>query len=253
MDNDSFGGMSEEEFFLGYDAMIDEDDPDSINYDAREHRGGYNYIYASGGGCRCIAILPILLVVVIICFIRISFTSFAFNIIGSYDPVEEAYRGGEPDYADGDLEDKLGDSGYYYDLFPEERDGEPDDYKGGYTSRNYNGNNMIVDHITNFNSNKKAYKSEILPAGDLGDVIVVGNNIYFRYKNGTFYKGWLGLPQGWYYFDPITFAVARNEFKNINGVVYYFGDQALMLSNTIIEVAGHKVYIDINGSCTLVS
>ena len=36
MDN-SFGGMSEEEFFLGWDAMIDEDDPDSINYDPWEH------------------------------------------------------------------------------------------------------------------------------------------------------------------------------------------------------------------------
>ena len=35
------------------------------------------------------------------------------------------YKDGEPDYADGDLEDKLGDSGYYYDLFPEERDGQP--------------------------------------------------------------------------------------------------------------------------------
>ena len=69
MDN-SFGGMPEDEFFLGYDAMIDEDDPDSINYDPREHsgyksNGNSNRTYY-GGGCCCIALLPILFIFVAI-------------------------------------------------------------------------------------------------------------------------------------------------------------------------------------------
>ena len=63
MDN-SFGGMSDDEFFLGYDAMIPEDDPDSINYDPREHRGSNSGRTYDGGGCCCIAILPILIIVI---------------------------------------------------------------------------------------------------------------------------------------------------------------------------------------------
>ena len=35
---------------------------------------------------------------------------------------------------------KFGDSGYYYDLFPEERDGEPDDYEKGIIGWTYDGN-----------------------------------------------------------------------------------------------------------------
>ena len=67
MDN-SFGGMSDDEFFLGYDVMIPEDDPDSINYDlkesARDYRGSYQR-----GSCCCIALLPILLLVLVIVII----------------------------------------------------------------------------------------------------------------------------------------------------------------------------------------
>lgn len=59
MDN-SFGGMSEDDFFLGYDAMIDEDDPDSINYDERKHSRCHRDTYYSGG-CCCVALLPVLI------------------------------------------------------------------------------------------------------------------------------------------------------------------------------------------------
>lgn len=62
--DDSFGGMSDDEFFLGYDAMIPEDDPDSINYDSREYRGSNNSRAYYGGGCCCIAVLPILIIVI---------------------------------------------------------------------------------------------------------------------------------------------------------------------------------------------
>ncbi len=62
--DDSFGGMSDDEFFLGYDAMIPEDEPDSINYDPREHRGSNNSKAYYGGGCCCIAILPILIIII---------------------------------------------------------------------------------------------------------------------------------------------------------------------------------------------
>ena len=65
-------------------------------------------------------------------FILFLLTIFYCSAIfaGYYDDIDwvsKSYKDGEPDYSDGDLEDKLGDSGYYYDLFPEERDGEPDD------------------------------------------------------------------------------------------------------------------------------
>ena len=67
MDN-SFGGMSEDDFFLGYDAMIDEDDPDSINYNAQKHISGHRETYY-GGGCCCVALLPVLIIVFFVLFI----------------------------------------------------------------------------------------------------------------------------------------------------------------------------------------
>ena len=67
MDN-SFGGMSDDVFFLGYDAMIPEDDPDSINYDSREFRGSNSKGYYSGG-CCCIAVLTIIVITVLLIMI----------------------------------------------------------------------------------------------------------------------------------------------------------------------------------------
>ena len=89
-------------------------------------------------------------VVIAIVFLNCIMTYGAMKI--NYDaPVYNAYKDGEPDYADGDLEDKLGDSGYYYDLFPEERDGELDDYQSSKSnnnskkSTNYDSNFSIAD------------------------------------------------------------------------------------------------------------
>ena len=66
--DDSFGGMSADEFFLGYDAMIPEDDPDSINYDPREHDesniGRGTFYSGGGGGCCCVALLLVLILVI---------------------------------------------------------------------------------------------------------------------------------------------------------------------------------------------
>ena len=62
----SFGGMSDDEFFLGDDTMIDEDDLDSINYDPREYSGSNNNRAYYGGGYCCVAILPILIIVVVV-------------------------------------------------------------------------------------------------------------------------------------------------------------------------------------------
>lgn len=69
MDN-SFGGMSDDEFFLGYDAMIPEDDPDSINYDPREHSGFNSSRAYYGGGCCYIAVISILvlLALFVLCY-----------------------------------------------------------------------------------------------------------------------------------------------------------------------------------------
>ena len=67
MDN-TFGGMSEDEFFLGYDAMIDEDDPDSINYDERKHSSGYRNTHYSGG-CCCVVLIAVLVFVLFLLFL----------------------------------------------------------------------------------------------------------------------------------------------------------------------------------------
>ena len=205
--------------------------------------------------------------------IFISILSITFPTLASYyDPVAEAYKGGEPDYADGDLEDKLGDSGYYYDLFPEERDGEPDDYEKGIigwtydgdpiyknsTSNNKNGTNynskdLITDYINNHKGSIISYENRVISAGLAGDIIQTGDKIYYRHKSGTFHKGWLGLSNNkWYYFDPNDSTLATNTLKDIDGFVYYFDKYGVMMSDTNIELGGHKIKIDSMGRCQLV-
>lgn len=50
-------------------------------------------------GCCCIALLvPIIILVFAITVLAFSIKSYSYT---NYDPVKEAYKGGEPDYADG--------------------------------------------------------------------------------------------------------------------------------------------------------
>ena len=199
---------------------------------------------------------------------KICFTSFASYY---YDPVADAYKGGEPDYADGDLEDKLGDSGYYYDLFPEERDGEPDDYEKGIigwtydgdpiyknnnsnskNGTNYNSKYLITDYINNYKGNATSNETRVISAGLAGDIIQTGDKIYFRHKSGTFHKGWLGLANNkWYYFDPSSLELVKNELKEIDGYVYYFDQYGVMMTNATVEIGWSRVKIDDKGRCQL--
>ena len=169
------------------------------------------------------------------------------------DPVYNAYKDGEPDYADGDLEDKLGDSGYYYDLFPEERDGEPDDYQSSKSnnnskkSTNYDSNFSITDdyirNMKNINT-RKFYR--------VYGAVNINGNTYYRNQDDTYYRGWKEENGSWYYFDEITYVLVRNGLKNIDGIVYYFNEYGQMESNKTINIAGYNVAIDENGSCRIV-
>ena len=86
MDN-SFGGMSEEEFFLGHDAMIDEDDPNSINYDTDNSNYSLRKYIDSGdsrsyygGGCCCIVLVPIIVIIMLI----LLFFKGVYAMVGKY-------------------------------------------------------------------------------------------------------------------------------------------------------------------------
>ena len=215
-----------------------------------------------------------IVLILIICLSQNNLLTFGYYNWITGDPVADAYKDGEPDYADGDLEDKLGDSGYYYDLFPEERDGEPDDYEKGIIGWNYdrdpiykNGNsnnkkgtdynNPIVDHITNFGkdygANSSANGTQVFSAGLAGDIVVTGDKIYYRHRDGTFHKAWLKVGEKWYYFDPVDSALVTTALKDIDGIVYYFNNYGQMMTNTVIKIAGYRINIDSNGACKLIN
>ena len=91
-------------------------------------------------------------VLIIICLTTPVYAGF----FDDTDWVEKSYRDGEPNYADGDLEDKLGDSGYYTDLFHEEVFNE--DFNNLETQKNnINGTNKynkpIIDRYGDATSN----------------------------------------------------------------------------------------------------
>lgn len=180
------------------------------------------------------------------------FASFGATLLTTNDPVYEAYKGGEPDYADGDLEDKLGDSGYYYDLFPEERDGESDDYskdsssQSSNSSKNYSSNFEVNDEFIRNMRDIRTRRYRVIGA------INVNGKTYYKNDDGTFHTGWKEELGSWYYFDPENLALVRNALKDINGKVYYFNEYGQMLSNTIIEIAGTKIAIDKNGWCSVI-
>lgn len=197
-------------------------------------------------GCCCIALLvPIIVLVFAITIFAFSIKSYSYT---NYDPVKEAYKGGEPDYADGDLEDKLGDSGYYYDLFPEERDDEPDDYKPSYKSNNKYKSNFNVDE--NFIRNMKDISTRQYK---VYGAIVVNNKVYYKNADGSFHSGWKEELGKWYYFDPTTFALVMNELRDINGIVYYFKKNGVMACNETFLISGISLYADKNGSCSIVN
>ena len=150
-------------------------------------------------------------------------------------------------------------------MFPEERDGETDDYEKGIEGLDYDANPIYKNNnsnnkysVNNSVGSTKDYTTNsngirITNVGVAGDIIVIGDNLYYRHSDGTFHKGWLGLSNGWYYFDPNNSVLVRNELKEIDGVVYYFDNYGIMLFNTIIEIAGYKIKIDENGYCTLIN
>lgn len=105
------------------------------------------------------------------------------NFAGYYDDIDwvsKSYKDGEPDYSDGDLEDKLGDSGYYYDLFPEERDGEPDDYNPSSKPKgNYNSNFEINDNFIRNMKDIRTRQYRVIGA------ITVNGKVYYLKPNGV--------------------------------------------------------------------
>ena len=203
-------------------------------------------------GCSsCLSMIVGLIFVM--CMFQSCFASFGTSFYNSYDPVYEAYKGGEPDYADGDLEDKLGDSGYYYDLFPEERDGESDDYvrknnsQSSGSSKKYSSNFDVNDDFIRNMRDIRTRQFRVIGA------INVNGKIYYKNDDGTYHRGWKEELGSWYYFDPETLALVCSALKDIDGKVYYFNEYGQMVTNSIIEIAGIKIAIDNNGWCTAIT
>ena len=228
------------------------------------------------GGCSsCLSI--IIGIIFVICLFQSCFASFGSSLLTSYESVYEAYKNGEPDYADGDLEDKLGDSGYYYDLFPEERDGEPKDYAKGKNSKspsspkNYNSNFEITDdfirNMNNYDTRKFRFEFpdgsswygtmtdfEKIKAQLRYGFTKIGDKWYYKKQDGSFKTGWQQDSNGkWFYFDPVDLSSIENQLKEIDGKVYYFNENGEMEANKIVNIAGYKINIDKDGICVLIN
>ena len=159
----------------------------------------------------------------------------------------KSYEDGEPDYSDGDLEDKLGDSGYYYDLFPEERDGESDDYDSSTKPKvNYNSNFVIDDSFIKNMKDIRTRQYRVIGA------VTVDGKIYYKNSDGSFHTGWKEELGRWYYFDPTTLALVMHELRDINGKVYYFKPNGVMACDEIITIGGIRIYVDKDGCCSII-
>ena len=185
-------------------------------------------------------------------FILFLFTIIYCNAIfaGYYDDIDwvsKSYKDGEPDYSDGDLEDKLGDSGYYYDLFPEERDGEPDDYNPSSKSRgNYNSNFEINDNFIRNMKDIRTRQYRVIGA------ITVNGKIYYKNNDGSFHTGWKEELGKWYYFDHVTLVLVMYELRDINGKVYYLKPNGVMACDETFTISGIKIHADKDGGCSIV-
>lgn len=201
-------------------------------------------------------------------------TNSSFAQADIYWP-DELYKDGEPDYADGDLEDKLGDSGYYYDLFPEERDGEPDDnvsknkktdvnnpvtiyqnnisgwYNDPNSLRNYENTYQItvIDANGNVIGNNNVENEKESANTSNGNFNVINGNIYYIKSDGSFKTQWLQINDDWYYFDKETYVMLHDVAKNINDRLYYFEADGRMAKNANKIINGIYYTIGADGVC----
>ena len=80
--------------------------------------------------------------------------------------------------------------------------------------------------------------------------IEVGGEYFFKNTDGTYKTGWYQEGNNWYYFDNLTFALVRNELREIDGKIYYFNENGVMETNRVITINGTNIYIDNNGYCS---
>lgn len=199
-------------------------------------------------------------VIKICIFIILLVLPVDFSFADIYWP-DEVYKDGEPDYSDGDLEDKLGDSGYYADLFPEDVEDDyckpksnsntktdinnpitvyQKDVAGWYNDSNRNVNNGAIIQGTSAN-----VAGKIATIGNVGaGVYVIDGKIYYIPDGTTPFRGWLQVNTNWYYFDDY---MVRNELKDIGGRVYYFQDDGKLAMNKTFEIENKVFIADENG------
>ncbi|MCQ2609752.1 MAG: hypothetical protein MJ151_03050 [Lachnospiraceae bacterium] len=191
---------------------------------------------------------------IVICCLALPVQAGIFSDYNDY--INEIYEGGEPDYADGDLEDKLGDSGYYGDLFPEEVEGDNDydiSSNGGYAHKSFD-RQVIVDRsdVSKSFSYSSGSPTFVFTQPRYG-AVTIGDNIYYKNPDGTYKTGWYQESGKWYYFDSNSCALVRNQLVEFNGKVYYLQEDYTMATSRLININGVLIKIDENGCCEIIN
>ena len=156
-----------------------------------------------------------LIVGIVLLILVMSYTASAGYLDTPYWP-NELYKDGGPDYADGDLEDKLGDSGYYYDLFPEERD-EPDDYNNSNSSSYSSGSSSSSNNSKITTINKYTGRWEKVNA----------HSIWSQNINGTYRQDY-----EWVFYPTGSSSKLVLKWAVIDDKLYHFDRSGYMIHNT---------------------
>lgn len=54
-------------------------------------------------------------------------------------------------------------------------------------------------------------------------------------KNKTLVSGWMARGNTWYYFDPVTHFMVREQARSINGKEYFFNSDGIMIVNCNVD------------------
>lgn len=113
-------------------------------------------------------------------------------------------------------------------------------------------NGVAAVGVTVINGNYYNFNSDGILIVQEPGMFVSNGKKYYVLENGRYFSGWIQLTADWrLYFDPNDACAAATGIREIDGEVYYFDSNGVMLQSVMPVVNGKKYLIGANGKAAM--